>query len=114
MTANKSTTGRTGGIPIACSLSRPDLKDRGRRWAALAAQALTARANTAQGVRLSFRPGPGTEEELRALAVAETDCCAWATWTVHAAPAELILDVDAPGAGARALQTMFADFDGPA
>src|SRR5215467_8964324 len=105
MASDQSTTGST---PVACSLSQPDLEGRESRWEALAARALTERANTAQGVRLSFRPEPGAEDELRALAAAETECCSWATWRVHVSPAQLILYVSAAGDGVFALQLMFA------
>lgn len=109
MATDQGTTGAsTGSTPVACALHQPDLEGREKRWEVFAARALTEHANTPHGVRLSFRPGPGTEDELRALAAAETECCSWATWTVHAGPAQLILNVSAAGEGASALHLMFA------
>jgi hypothetical protein len=93
--------------PVACSLTRADLAEQAGRWKRLAARAMTGREQTGRGIRVSFRPGPGTEEELRALAAAETQCCPWATWTVHADGAQLVLDVRSAGGGVAALHAMF-------
>ena len=69
--------------------------------------ARTGRAQTADGVRLSFRPGPGTEDELRALVAVENECCAWATWTVGLTAGEIVLDVHATAEGIATLHAMF-------
>jgi hypothetical protein len=37
----------------------------------------------------------------------ETECCAWAGWTVQASAAGLVLDVRATGDGIAALHGMF-------
>src|SRR6266478_94198 len=78
---------RSGGsvmtrkIPVACTLGVADLAAQRRRWEQLMARALTARDETPDGLRLSFRPEAA--EELRALVAVETGCCAWAAWTVE-------------------------------
>jgi len=97
----------TASEPVACSLGRADLADQARRWTRLAARAMTGRQQTADGVRVGFRPGPGTEEELRALVAVETRCCPWAAWTVHADATELVLDVRSANEGIAALHAMF-------
>jgi hypothetical protein len=98
----------TGPVPVACTLTSAGLAAQAGRWARLAARAMTGRTDTEHGLRIRFRPGPGTEEELRALVAVETECCSWATWTVETSPAGIVLDVRAPGAGAAALHDMFA------
>ena len=97
-----------GTTPVACTLTAADLAAQARRWEQLIARAMTGRAETVDGVRLSFRPGPGTEDELRALVAVETECCAWATWTVGRTTGEIVLDVHATAEGVITLRTMFA------
>ena len=63
------------------------------------ARALTGRAETADGLRLSFRPE--AEDELRALVAVETGCCAWAAWTVEPTAGAVVLDVRSADRGHR-------------
>jgi hypothetical protein len=98
----------TTGPPVACSLSRAGLAEQAGRWARLAARSLTGRVATADGVRFRFRPEPGAEAELRTLVAVETQCCPWATWTIQADTAQLVLDVRSAGDGIAALHSMFA------
>ena len=95
----------TKNTPIACTLSAAGLMTQVKRWERLMARALTGRAETPDGVRLSFRPE--AEDELRALAAVETGCCAWATWTVERTAGEIMLDVRATSEGIAALHAMF-------
>jgi hypothetical protein len=95
----------TDSVPVACTLTPADLAVQGRRWQRLLAQALTARAETADGLRLRFRPE--AEAELRALAGVEAGCCAWATWTVEAGDGQVVLDVRAAAEGVAVLHGMF-------
>jgi hypothetical protein len=92
---------------VACSLTGAGLAEQAGRWNRLAARAMTGREQTGDGIRVSFRPGPGTEEELRALVDVESRCCPWATWTVHAEGTRLVLDVRSAGDGVAALHAMF-------
>ena len=93
--------------PVACSLSRAGLAEQAGRWQRLAGRAMTGREQTRHGLRVTFRPGPGTEEELRALADVESRCCPWAAWTVHADGTRLVLDVRSAGHGVAALHAIF-------
>jgi hypothetical protein len=93
--------------PVACSLSRAGLAEQAARWERLAARAMTGREQTGHGIRVTFRPGPGTEEELRALVDVESRCCPWAAWTVHADGTRLVLDVRSSGDGVTALHATF-------
>ena len=95
----------TEPVPIACTLTPADLAGQARRWQQLMARALTGRAETAHGLRLSFRPE--AEDELRALAAVEAECCAWADWTVEPTAGAVVLDVRSAAEGAAALHLMF-------
>ena len=95
----------TWKIPVACTLGTADLAAQGRRWERLMARALTGRAETADGLRLTFRPE--AEDELRALVAVETGCCAWATWTVEPTAGAVVLDVRSADEGVATLHTMF-------
>jgi hypothetical protein len=93
--------------PVACSLSQAGLAEQAGRWERLAAHGMTGREQTGHGIRVTFRPGPGTEEELRALVDVESRCCPWAAWTVHADDTRLVLDVRSSGDGVAALHAIF-------
>lgn len=110
MTANDARTGRQADpVAVACALSSAGLADRYSRWEQLAARAMTGRDETADGLRLCFRREPGAEEELRALATMESECCSWAAWTVRAQAGQIVLDVRSASAeGIAALHSMFA------
>jgi hypothetical protein len=107
MAAPQTPADETAEVPVACSLTRAGLAEQAGRWERLAARAMTAHEQTADGVRISFRPGPGTERELRALVAVETECCSWAAWTVQASATRLVLEVRAAGDGIAALHGMF-------
>ena len=94
--------------PVACSLTRAGLAEQAGRWERLAARAMTGGERTGHGIRVTFRPGPGTEEELRALVDVESRCCPWAAWTVHADDTRLVLDVRSAGDGVAALHAIFS------
>jgi hypothetical protein len=98
-------THMTKSIPIACTLGLADLAGQARRWEGLMAQALTERSETADGLRLTFRPD--AEDELRDLVAVETGCCAWATWTVEPTAGAVVLDVRSANEGIATLHTMF-------
>jgi hypothetical protein len=95
----------TKSIDIACTLGVAGLAVQGRRWQRLMARALTGRADTADGVRLTFRPE--AEDELRALVTVEAGCCAWAAWTVEPTAGAVVLDVRSADEGIATLHTMF-------
>ena len=95
----------TKSIAIACTLTAADLGAQARRWQQLMARALTGRAETADGLRLTFRPE--AEDELRALVAVETGCCAWAAWTVEPTAGAVVLDVRSADEGVATVHTMF-------
>ena len=95
----------TKSMPVACTLTRSDLAAQQRRWEQLMARTLTGRAETADGLRLSFRPE--AEDELRALVTVETRCCAWAAWTVEPTAGAVVLDVRSAAEGIATVHAMF-------
>jgi hypothetical protein len=107
MTTQQQAT-EAGAEPVACTLTPAGLAEQSGRWERLAAQALTERAETEHGLRLSFRPEPGTEEELRQLVAVENECCRWASWTVDTYAGQIVLDARSAGGGVAALHSLFA------
>jgi hypothetical protein len=94
---------------VACTLTSAELAAQGEGWARLAARAMTGRALTADGLRVSFRAEAGVEDELRRLVAVEKECCAWAAWTVRADGAEVVLEVSSAAAeGVAVLHGMFS------
>jgi hypothetical protein len=96
-----------GAAPVACTLTPADLAAQAGRWHQLMARAMTERAETADGLRMSFRREPGTEEELRRLVAVESECCAWADWSVDTSAGNLMLEVRSAGEGIATLHGMF-------
>jgi hypothetical protein len=94
--------------PVACALSLADLATQASRWRQLIARTMTERTETPDGVRLCFRDDPGVQGELHQLAGVESQCCAWATWTVRKAAHE----VRSTGTGISTLHTMFTGLEG--
>ena len=94
-------------MQIACTLSSADLAAQAGRWERLVARAMTERIQTADGLRMSFRPEPGVEEELRGLVAVENDCCSWAAWAVETVAGAPVLDVRSTGPGIATLHGMF-------
>jgi hypothetical protein len=104
-----TTDNNTGAIPVACTLTPADLAAQTSRWQRLAAWAMTDRTETAHGLRISFRSEPGAEDELHKLVAVENECCPWATWMVHRAAAQVVLEVRSAGEGIATLHSMFTE-----
>ena len=94
-------------VPVACALTPADLAAQAGRWQQLLSRAMTERAETADGLRLSFRLRPGVQEELRTLVAVENECCPWASWTVDSNHGQIVLDVRSAGEGIAILHSMF-------
>jgi hypothetical protein len=80
-------------LPIACTLSAGQMRERVAFVERLAADALIARTEIDGGVRSRFRNSPGVEERLRELIAAEAECCAFLSFAVAHHDDELWLDV---------------------
>jgi hypothetical protein len=109
MTTPQTTADQAGGTaPVACRLTPADLAAQAGRWQRLIARAMTGLTKTADGLRISFRPDPGTKSELRRLVATEIECCPWADWTVQANAETIVLDVRSAGEGIPTLHGMFS------
>lgn len=95
-------------LPIACSLSAPDLRDR------VAAMARVGRALVSAeraGPRAELRFAPGHADELRALAAAEAECCPFLALDVSG---DAVLTISAPEDAAPVVAELVAAFRGAA
>ena len=101
----------TAGRPVACTLTLADQAGQAGRWRQAARQAMTGRAHTADGIRVTFRADQGVEESVRQLAAVESECCGWATWAVDGRDGELTVVVSsATGEGVDTLHQMLDCF----
>ena len=97
-----------GSPAVACSLNQSDLAVRAERWLALADRAAGQVSRTKTGLRLTFRADQGVANELAELAVLERECCGFASWSVHEAGDNVVMDVSAEGDVAiGAVQSLF-------
>jgi len=67
-------------LPIACTLSPSELKDREGAWRKLLGSGLVEREPVPGGIRL--RPAPGAATALLDLIDLERECCAWISFDV--------------------------------
>jgi len=107
--ARSGTTSDAADGAVACSLTSEGLAAQADRWHRLATASLDERIETADGLRIAFRPEPGVYDELRQLVAVENECCPWAQWTVTAGHGQVVLNVRAEKAGVAALHGMFSD-----
>ena len=94
--------------PIACSLERGKMAQQHVRWQALHTRAGIDVVPSGRGIRLSFRRGPGVEEELRKLVALERSCCGFADWSISSDSEQVVLEVTGDSDEAiAAVQAMF-------
>jgi len=82
--------------PIACSLPTADYSERRATIDQIARNSLRTREPIEAGARLTFRPGPTTEESLRELIAAEAACCPFLHMELGRDGDSLTLDVTGP------------------
>jgi hypothetical protein len=84
-------------IPIACTLDRAKMRQRGEDLRALGRAALTAVERGERHVALRFRPHPGIRERVEQLVAAESQCCAFLDFTItHERDATVVTIVSPP------------------
>jgi hypothetical protein len=91
-------------LPIACTLSASDLKDRRGAWSKLMGSGLIARDVVPGGIRLTAAPGAAAA--LMELIELERECCAWIQFDVSAGS---VVTLTAEGEGAAVLAGMFVE-----
>ena len=94
--------------PIACTLRPGEYQDRTGELAALAAQALCSRTQTADGERLIFTDDADIERELRAVIAAEASCCAFLRMELERTEEGLVLDIAGPQDARPVIAELFA------
>jgi hypothetical protein len=88
-------------------LKSDDLASR-RRWLSELTERAISVHRTATGVRATFSAEPGLEAELRELAIAESECCAFLNIAVEPRGALVELDVAGPSEARPIIDEMFA------
>jgi hypothetical protein len=91
----------TETLPVVCTLTRAELRDRGAAWRKLWASGLVKRRRVRGGIRLTAEPGG--VRALHELIDLERECCAWIDYAMDDTGATLT----AKGAGRVALAGMF-------
>jgi hypothetical protein len=95
-------------LPIACTLTPAELRERQDQLGALAARALRSRERTAAGERLTFAGGEDVERALRAAIDAEARCCPFLRMELRRDGDVLVLDVAAPDEARPIVAELFA------
>jgi hypothetical protein len=90
-------------LPIACTLTVDELKDRGAAWNKLMSSGLVERERVPGGIRL--RAEPGALAALIELVDLERACCAWIQFDLQGNSVTMTADT----AGEAVLSTMFAN-----
>ncbi|MCL9797637.1 MerR family transcriptional regulator [Frankia sp. AgKG'84/4] len=93
--------------PVACTLRGDEQAERAGQWRELVGHALS-RQEIADGLRLTFPPGPDLAVRVAALAAAEQDCCAFFAFSLELVAGALVLTVRAPQTAAGLLAGLFA------
>ncbi len=70
-------------------------------------EAVVDKRRTEDGFVVRYRRAPGVPETLRALALAERDCCGWASWSVTEGDDSCLLEVVGPPRQISALAAAF-------
>jgi hypothetical protein len=95
-------------VAIACTLTVPELSERQRRVAELAARSLVLREPLPDGARLFFAADPATEREVRAVVAAEARCCSFLRFGLRRTGKALVLDVTGPEQARPVIDELFA------
>src|SRR5947207_3181049 len=95
-------------IDVACSLGSAGLGAQAARWAALREGSELRQIDSPTGMSIFFRADSGVVKELEELVAVETECCAWASWTVEPLPGEVAMHAVSTGEGVAVLHGMFS------
>ena|SRR5215217_960017 len=83
-------------LPIACSLSATDLRERLQQMHDLGRDALLDATLDGRRARLRFAARRGVRERVDAVVAAESSCCAFLAMRVAEQPGAVVLTIDAP------------------
>jgi hypothetical protein len=99
-------------IPIACSLSAADYRERLAAIAEVGASSLLGIERRSDARVLRFRPSTETDERLRAIVAAEAECCAFLDLSLAATNDELVLTIVGPDEATPIVDDLVASFRG--
>jgi hypothetical protein len=95
-------------IPIACTLSPNQMRDRMAFIDELVADALLGQSEIDGGVRTRFRDAPDVGRRIRELVDAESSCCAFLSFAIGRDDSELWLDITGAPEAKPAIEQFFA------
>src|SRR5690348_11653661 len=95
-------------IPIACTLTSAELRERRAETAAIAHRSLLFRRPVEHGEQLFFAAGTATEAALQAVVAAEAECCPFLTLDLRRTGDALELTVTGPDEAAPIIAELFA------
>jgi hypothetical protein len=99
-------------LPVACSLSAGDLKQRLSAIGEIGDESLTGQATEAGRHLLRFRSDPASRKRLAEIVAAETECCSFLDLALEEHDGELILSITAPEDGQAVADELAAAFGG--
>ena len=102
------TTSNLKSLPIACTLTPGDLRERLVLIQALAAEALVGYDR--DGLVLALRYAPESVERVRAMVASEQHCCAFLTFDVKERPDIVHVTITAPERAREAADELFEQF----
>ena len=95
-------------IPLVCTLTDADYRDRERAWLKLRPFVSTSEV-IAGGLRFTFGPAIGLKDSLKELIRLEAECCAWMTFAMNETAEGVQLTIISNGAdGERGVREAFA------
>jgi hypothetical protein len=100
----------TDALPIACSLSPDDLKQRLTAIAGIGEESLIAHESEGGHHLLRFRSGTETRKRLEEIVAAEAQCCSFLDLALGERGGELILSIAAPRGGQVVADELAATF----
>jgi hypothetical protein len=99
-------------LPIVCSLSATELPVRLAEMAALGRAALLGASVDGTRAAVRFAAGEGVRERVKAIAAAESQCCAFLTLRVSDVGDTVVLSIDAPEGAELVLAELVGAFRG--
>jgi hypothetical protein len=97
-------------IPLACSLSPGDYRERLEQIREIGRQVLIAADDRGEGVRLVFADDPGVQADLAGIVEAEAACCPFLDLELGHGPEGIWLTIEAPTEAAPLVSDLVASF----
>lgn len=104
--------GTTEALPVACSLSADNLKERLAAIAEIGAEGLLTREVDGERHLLRFSAGTANRKRLEEIVAAEAKCCSFLDLALEERGGELVLSIAAPEDGQAVADELASAFDG--